>query len=143
MNTLFSPELLMILERQLDRYIAMAGFIKTSELTSGVIMSSPGIQMVERACSMDTHLVTECYSFLDALALLELVYACGEVRFAEEIIARCVGERQVRNKELLMNPEIVREFVTDDVSALHGVFRENIPLTALFIYSVLHSLFYK
>jgi hypothetical protein len=99
-TTVINPEMLLLLEKEIDKYPSMTKCLDTLNMTSGGILTTTGIEMVSKAISSDLTVVTECFAFLDVIDFLCMFYSGDPDVFVTRMVTVLAASRALPKPEL-------------------------------------------
>lgn len=144
MNTsLINPEVLLLLERETDKYPAMTGFLTQHNLTTGSLLSTRGISLIDSGIHSDSNLVVECFTFLDTLSFYDAFYATPGNSLSGYLLQMLSAIRAVPEPKMIVNPAAISEYTTNDLSEMQAMLRNNQPILAITIFAILRTIYYK
>ena len=141
--SLINPEMLLLLERECERYPAMSAFLEERNLSTGYLLSTHGIALIDSALHSDTHLVVECFTLLDTLAFYDVFYSTPNSSLAAALMNSLCNLRAVPEPKMVTNPAAIAEYTTSSVEDMQMMLTSNKPILAMVILSILRKIYYK
>lgn len=142
-TTVINPEMLLLLEKEIDKYPSMTKCLDTLNMTSGGILTTAGFEMASKTISGDLTVVTECFAFLDVVDFLCLFY-CGDPDvFVTRLVTAMAATRALPKPELCGIRGAVDSYTVKKPEELVELLENNRPIMALVFFSIIKRLFYK
>lgn len=142
-TTVINPEMLLLLEKEIDKYPSMTKCLDTLNMTSGGILTTTGIEMVSKAISSDLTVVTECFAFLDVIDFLCMFYSGDPDVFVTRMVTAMAASRALPKPELCGIRVAVDSYTVSKPEDLVQLLENNRPVMALIFFSIIKRLFYK
>lgn len=141
--SMINPEMLLLLEKEAEKYPAMIGFLDKHNLSTGFLLSTHGIALIDSALHTDSNLVVECFTFLDTLAFYDVFYTAPGSSLAATLLQSLSVLRAIPDAKMVTNPAAVAEYTTNSLEDLQAMLLNNKPILALVILSIVRRIYYK
>lgn len=141
--SLINPDLLLLLEKESDKYPAMTGFLEKYQLSTGSMLSARGIGTIDTGIHSDSNLVVECFTFMDTLAFYDAFYTQPGGSLSEYLLQTLSTIRLIPDPKMVTNLAAISEYTTNNLEEMRAMLRNNQPLLALVILSILRKVYYK
>jgi hypothetical protein len=141
--SLINPEVLLLLERETEKYPAMVGFLAQHNLSTGSLLSTRGVSLVDAGIHSDTNLVVECFTFLDTLAFFDAFYTQPNSSLSGYLLETLAVLRTTPEPKMVTNTAAIAEYTTNNLDEMRALLRNNQPILALTILAILRTVYYK
>lgn len=140
-----TSNILGMLSTQLDNFPIMKSFLKQSNITTGVLFIPQTLALIDGEVTRNAPLAYDCFSFLDLTATL---VAMTDVRTPEQYLERIVDSiSYIREPEdysdLTLAKPTMDNLIFNERDDVKKLVLSNKYLLALYIYSIVSTVFYK
>ena len=136
-----TPEALILLEKQLDNYPTILGFLNDRQISSASLMTPQGIATLTSQIHSDPAMINEAFSFLDCASVFHTVFGKGGLTFIDTIINQAARIRVLEDPELVIDPSKVQDHFTTSATDWWKLMQANPALRAVFVIAVLKNFF--
>ena len=141
-----SDSMLTLLEQQHDNFPALKALVISKSITSSSLFLPQVLKIIDHEFSSDQQLVLECYSYLDTINVFSLsVY--GQTSYYLDRLVESVSEtRTVKDPNQTLAVEALDDFIyttVNDTSSLKTFLENNKLLAAIYVYTIVHKIFFK
>lgn len=143
MNSLVNPEVLLLLEKEVEKYPAINDFLDKYRMNSGDLLTTNGIAEIDFVLSSSAELLAECFTFLDALKLYGMMFSASADTLTTDLMRSICKTRSLPQPKFCTNAAILGPFISESSEALEDMMDNNPHLCAIVIMAVLKKMFYK
>lgn len=140
----FSPELLIVLENHISKYVAMSSLVKNRGLTTSSIFTPTMIRTLDQEFNSNPLLLTESLSLIEQLLFLSNFFSNDGTNLVSTVMTNISMTRTDLNQELFLSDTLKNDYaIKQDVKGFMEFLGSNFHLVGLYIYTMLHSLYYQ
>ena len=142
-NSPFNPEMLLLLEKESDKYPAIVSFLTASGHTSGSLLTTSGVDAMSHLIQSDTNAVVEGFTLLDTLNTYDLFYMTSNVPLVERMISAVIESRVLKEPRFCITIDALNAFTSTNSDEMHAMLHANRLFMAIVILAVIRQIFYK
>lgn len=140
-----NPEMLVLLEKQLDNYPAIMEFVKGRDIISSTLMTPQGVATLAAEAHSNDRLVKESFAFLDSVALLSTFFSDNQssICFIDQMLIKSAQFRTPPNPRMVVGSDSLNDHLVGNSKEWLELIHCNPPLQAIFVVSTLMKLFFR
>lgn len=142
-TTIVNPEILLVLEKELDKYPTINTFLNNSNHSSGSLLTTSGLELIDSSVVGDLTMASECFSFLDTVSLLSMCYSGSATTFSHSLLEAVCNTRVIQNSKMCSSAAALTNHTANNIEEMMALMDNNPTVCAVVIFSILKRLFYK